>query len=212
MNPTVRTSDSSPQPNDVPTYTINHSSVSITNHHKDLGVIMTSNLSWSRHHHRIITRAYRSLGLIRRSFSTNCTYTKRQLYLSLIRSQLTYCSPIWRPHLLKDINLLERVQKRATKYILNDYTSDYKSRLKSLQLLPLMYFFELNDIMFFIKSLQHPTDHFNIRDYILKALWPFIRRFAPSKISRYTVHCNTVHCNTRYTEFIRNATRMGDIF
>ena len=154
-----------PQLDPAPTYTINHSRVSSTSHHKDLGVIMTSNLSWSRHHHLIITRAYRSLGLIRRSFSTNSTYTKRQLYLSLIRSQLTYCSPIWRPHLLKDIILLERVQKRATKYILNDYASDYKSRLKCLQLLPLMYFFELNDIMFFIKSLHHPTEHFNIKDY-----------------------------------------------
>ncbi len=28
-----------------------------------------------------------------------------------------------------------------------------------------MYFFELNDIMFFIKSLHHPTEHFNIKDY-----------------------------------------------
>ena len=32
------------------------------------------------------------------------------------------------------------------KYILNDYASDYKSRLKCLQFLPLMYFFELNNI------------------------------------------------------------------
>ena len=65
-----------PQLDPVPTYTINHSRDSSTSHHKDLGVIMTSNLSWSRHHHLIITRAYRSLGLIRRSFTTNSTYTK----------------------------------------------------------------------------------------------------------------------------------------
>ena len=48
------------------------------------------------------------------------------------------------------------VQRRATKYILNDFTSDYKDRLISLELLPLMMFYELLDIMFFVKSLKAP--------------------------------------------------------
>ena len=37
--------------------------------------------------------------------------------------------------------------------------------LKCLQLLPLMYFFELNNIILFIKILHHPTEHFNIKNY-----------------------------------------------
>ena len=70
-------------------------------------------------------------------------------------------------YLLKDINLLEKSsEKRATKFILNDSTSDYKSRLSSLHILPLMYFFELTDLMFFIKSIKNPADHFNIKDFI----------------------------------------------
>ena len=73
-----------PQLDPVPTYTINHPRVSSTNHHKDLGVIMTSNLSWSRHHHLIITRAYRSLGLIRRSFSTTIPPTPNSSFLYLL--------------------------------------------------------------------------------------------------------------------------------
>ena len=44
---------------------------------------------------------------------------------------------------MKDILTIERVQRRATKYILNDYTSCYKTRLLKLNLLPLMYMFEL---------------------------------------------------------------------
>ena len=39
--------------------------------------------------------------------------------------------------------LLERVQRRASKFILNDYSIDYKSRLIKLNLLPLMYIYEL---------------------------------------------------------------------
>ena len=64
---------------------------------------------------------------------------RRSLYLALVRSQLTYCSQLRNPHLIKDTTILERVQRRATKYILNDYTSDYKFRLLKLKLLPLMY-------------------------------------------------------------------------
>ena len=38
---------------------------------------------------------------------------------------------------------------RATKYILNDFKSNYRSRLVSLQLLPLSMTLELNDIISF---------------------------------------------------------------
>ena len=44
--------------------------------------------------------------------------------------------------------------------------SDYKSRLIQTQLLPLTYILDLNDVMFFIKSLHNHHDGFNINDYI----------------------------------------------
>ena len=91
---------------------------------------------------------------------------KVKLYTSLVRSQVLYCSPVWRPHLLKDIKKLEQLQCRATKYILSDYLSDYKTRLIQLRLLPLMYIFEISDILFFIKNLKNPTNNFNINTYI----------------------------------------------
>ena len=89
-------------------------------------------------------------------------HTKKVLYTSLVRSQLTYCSPIWRPQFLKDIQSIENVQRRATKFILHDYKSCYKSRLVALHLLPLMMQFELIDILFFISSLKCPTERFNM--------------------------------------------------
>ena len=85
--------------------------------------------------------------------------------LTSVRSQLVYCSPVWRPYLIKDILQLERIQRRATKFILMCSDSDYKSRPISANLLPLMYTFELND-MFCIKSLQSSCPSFNIHDHI----------------------------------------------
>ena len=67
---------------------------------------------------------------------------------------------------MKDIIKLEQLQRRATKRILQDYSSDYKSRLTNLNLLPLMYVFEISDKMFFINSIKNPTSSFNINSYI----------------------------------------------
>jgi len=63
---------------------------------------------------------------------------------------------------MKDIMSLERVQRRATKFILNDYSSNYKYRLVKLGMLPLMCVYELANIMFFIKSLRCPNSSFSI--------------------------------------------------
>ncbi len=43
--------------------------------------------------------------------STNSIQTKKQLYLSLARSQLSYGSQLWRPMLLKDILSLEKIRR-----------------------------------------------------------------------------------------------------
>ena len=99
-----------------------------------------------------------ALNLIRRTLpQLASTSLKRQLYLSLVRSHLTYCSQLWRPRLIKDIINLERIQRRATKYLLSNNQIDYKLRLTSLHLLPLMHWLELQDVMFLVKCLQQPT-------------------------------------------------------
>ena len=138
-------------------YTINNTEIQVLNCHRDLGILLSSDLKWNNHLKFIASRAYKVLGLIRRSFSSGLdTKAKKNLYILLVRSQLSYGSQIWRPHLVKDIIMLERIQRRATKYILNDYKSDYKHRLLSLRLLPLVMQLELYDIMFFIRCLKTP--------------------------------------------------------
>ena len=148
-------------------YTISDTRIPRSDCHKDLGIILSVDLSWDKHYKIITSRAYKLLGLIRRTLSScHSTTTMTRLYVSLVRSQLFYCTQVWRPHLMRDILNIERVQRRATKYILNDYTSSYKTRLILLNLLPLMYLFELHDILFAIKSLKSPTIQFNITNYI----------------------------------------------
>ena len=78
---------------------------------RDLGVLIRQDLSWDGHYK---AKAYKILGLIRRSFSVSCS-EEGYTYISLVRSQILYCSQVWRPSLIKHINTLERIQRKATK-------------------------------------------------------------------------------------------------
>ena len=148
-------------------YHLDGSPIQAKNTNKDLGVIFCSNLSWFKHTEYITSKAYRILFLIQRTFSiTSPTLTKKKLYQSLVLPILTYCSPVWRPFLLQDITALEKVQRRATKYIVNDSSLNYKDRLMKLNMLPLMYLLEIADIMFAVSSVKSPGVHFDIHNYI----------------------------------------------
>ena len=80
-------------------YNIRGNPINTTHSHKD-----SDNLNWNIHHDAILSKAYRTLGLVRRGIST---LVKVKLYTSLIRSQVLYCSPVWRPYLIKCIKKLE---------------------------------------------------------------------------------------------------------
>jgi len=77
-----------------------------------LGVILTSDLLWSSHVESIGTKSQNLLGLLYRRFY-KCAEPSAlvQLYHSLVRPHLEYASDVWDPHLKRDIQLIENVQK-----------------------------------------------------------------------------------------------------
>ena len=70
------------------TYKINDRVIDCKLHHKDLGIFFNNNLTWTDHYDHIITKAYNTLGLLHRTFKTNNVQVKKQLYISLVWSQL----------------------------------------------------------------------------------------------------------------------------
>ena len=140
-------------------YTINNSNIKISSNQRDLGIIISHNLSWDAHYSYICANAYRALNFIRRNITfSSPQHLKKSLYLSLVRSKITYCSQLWRPMYIKDIKCLENVQRRATRFIIPSSAAGYKDRLIQLNLFPIMYWFEIQDILYLIKCLQCP-DH-----------------------------------------------------
>ena len=159
--------------------------------HRDLGLLLSDDPSWRNHYDHITSKAYKYLGLLRRVFSSCYSIrAKKNLYVTLVRSQLTYCSQLWNPYLIKDTVILEKIQRQATKFILSDYVSDYKTRLLKLDLLPLMYILDFYDILFFVKALKQPSDHFNIHHHV---------SFSTSNTrSASTNKLNPTHTNSNY--------------
>jgi len=121
---------------------------------KDLGIITNHHLSWNAHIDYVVSKANRMLGLIKRTCKglddpkTLCT-----LYCSLVRSNLEYCSVVWSPYTKRNIDKLERVQRRATKFILKS-DDPYDIRLKKLNLMSLEKRRSLTDVTFPYKVLN----------------------------------------------------------
>lgn len=82
--------------------------------YKYLGLLLSSDLSWNSHIHSICGKARKLLGLIyRRYYNYTDPSILLQMYLTLVRPHLEYASQVWSPHLSKDINMIEDVQKFA---------------------------------------------------------------------------------------------------
>ena len=95
-----------------------------------LGVTITSDLTWSKHIHSLCTKARKMLGLLYRTFYTDSSSTSLlKLYATVIRPSLEYACQVWDPHLVKDVEKLEGVQKFALRICLKKWELDYSSLL-----------------------------------------------------------------------------------
>lgn len=85
---------------------------------KDLGILMSSNLSFKAHIEYIVKKSLQMLGFLKR----NCKHFKdftaiKLLYVTLVRSRLEYCPPIWSPYQSTLSERLERVQRKFLKFL-----------------------------------------------------------------------------------------------
>ena len=84
---------------------------------KDLGIMVAKNWKSSEHVNYIVARAQRIFGLIKKTFASRDASVIMPLYCSLVRSLLEYATVIWNPHLVRDVQSVERVQLRVTKTV-----------------------------------------------------------------------------------------------
>lgn len=137
-------------------YILNNTQLVRVSAENDLGVTITGTLSWYSHIYTITARDNRLLGLLKRTcpLLTDVS-TRRAPYLSLVKSQLCCATQVWSPAQVSLKAQVERVQRRATKWILQTRIGEMscRDRLITLDLLPLTYDRELKDLIFFYKCL-----------------------------------------------------------
>ena len=101
---------------------------------KDLGVYVEKNFKVGKQCTKAAAKGNQILGLIARTFVTRSREVIMSLYKTLVRPHLEYCVQAWRPHLKKDIEKIEKVQRRATRMMMGSRELDYESRLRKVGL------------------------------------------------------------------------------
>ena len=121
---------------------------------KDLGVIVDENLNFRKHISGKIAKANSLVFLIKHTFKHLNADMFKMLFKSLVRPHLEYASTVWSPYYKTDIENLEKVQRRATKFITEISELPYRDRLQYLDLPTLQYRRLRQDLLFIYKYIN----------------------------------------------------------
>lgn len=115
-------------------YTIDENEVRKVKEQRDLGVLLCEDFKWATHINTIIKKTNSLIYLITKAFKNLTPEMVRKLHKTYIRPKLEYAQCIWSPYYIKDIEALERVQRRLTKIPAELKDLPYEQRLERLNL------------------------------------------------------------------------------
>ena len=184
-------------------YNISGTELRNVSNYKDLGVIMASDLKWSKHVEQIVHKANRVLGLLKRTVGGKNKDIFSNFYKTLVRPILEYACPVWSPHQAKDIHEIEKIQRRASRIALNQRRQEmaYEERCKILKWNSLEQrrdFFsqvECYKIVFNLNGLNF-SDYFELcRNTKLRSNHPYKLQTKLAKLNCYNKHWNDLPIN-----------------
>ena len=108
--------------------------IKVVSEEKDLGVLINKDLKFGKQCAEAVKKANKTLGFIARNFEYKSKNIILPLYKTLVRPHLEYAVQFWCPYLKKDIEKIERIQRRATKLIPELKGKSYEQRLRELDI------------------------------------------------------------------------------
>jgi hypothetical protein len=115
-------------------YSLNNNLLSTVDCCRDLGVEVDSHLSFNRHINSIVAKAHLRASQILRCFLSRDPYVLTKAFKVYVRPILEYCSPVWSPYGIVNINKIESVQRQFTKKLKGMSNKSYAERLSMVDL------------------------------------------------------------------------------
>ena len=119
-------------------YNMSNQQLPTIDQQRDLGIIITKDLKWQKQTEESCKTANRVLGFIARYFRYKNKELILPLYKTLVRRHLEHAVQFWFPHLRRDIDKMETLQRRATKMIPEIRNHSYHQRIQDLDLISLV--------------------------------------------------------------------------
>ena len=87
------------------------------------GLTISKDLSWNTHINNITASANRTLGFVKkRNIRTKSKEVRSLAYNFLVRPQIEYASYVWSQYTKENINKIEMLQRKAARWVCNDYS------------------------------------------------------------------------------------------
>ena len=119
-------------------YNMSNQQLPTTDWRQDIGIIITKVLKWQKQTEKSCNTAKRAHGLIARNFRCKNKELIGILHKYLVHPHLEPNVQFWSPHLRRDIDKIEKVQRRVTKMIPEIRNQSYHQRTPDLDLVSLV--------------------------------------------------------------------------
>ena len=155
--------------------------IASADYQNDWGLTLSRHLKWNLHIDKVCAKAMKVFHMIKRNVSDLSSAAKLNLYKSMIVPILIYGSPCYgkNKHVLTE---LEHVQKRVVNWVLFGSES-YKDKLRSLCILPLPMYIQINNILLLSKLIcgRYDTSQISLPSYSTLSRFVLFQPEGPKK-------------------------------
>jgi len=171
---------------------------------KDLGIVMTSDLSWTCQTASVSSSCFQLIGMLKRFFISFSEEQFQSIYKALIRPKIDYLASICSPSNEKEQDILEKIQRKATKLVRGFKNLDYNERYRLLRITSLKTRRTRGDLIEIYKLFNNLYDldvslFFKTRSEVLTRKSIVLRGhnyYISKPLSRLNIHQNSFLCRS----------------